>query len=262
MLNSAIYTGVVAHERVRPKHHNLQYTVFSFLLDLDELEELDRQSRLFGYNRRALFSFYDKDHGTTTGAPLRPWVENELRHAGIDTDGGPIRLLCYPRILGYVFNPLSVYFVYRRTGGLSAILYEVCNTFHERHTYVIPVTDPSERVVSQQCGKQLYVSPFMPMETRYGFKIVPPAETLNIAIRQEDDQGLLLTASFCGDYAPLTTSGIRKCLYRFPLMTAKIIAAIHWEALKLLIKGVPLIRHRPALKAVDSTAVSATEAGR
>ncbi|MED5358212.1 MAG: DUF1365 family protein, partial [Pseudomonadota bacterium] len=113
-LNSAIFRGPVIHERLRPKRHRLRYDVFTLLIDLDELTDLDRMGALFGYNRRALLSFYDRDHGPATGAALRPWVEDRLREADLEPDGGAIRLLCYPRIFGYVFNPLSVYFCYSK----------------------------------------------------------------------------------------------------------------------------------------------------
>ena len=181
---SCLYEGFVVHERVRPKRHRLRYQVFSMLFDLDELSALDRQSRLFGYNRWAPLAFFDRDHGPADGTALRPWVEARLTDAGMEPDGGAIRLLCYPRIFGYAFNPLSVYFCYARDGALRAILYEVCNTFKERHTYVIPVTDTERPVIRQSCDKALYVSPFIGMKSNYNFRIVPPGEGINIVIRQ------------------------------------------------------------------------------
>ncbi len=252
-LRSAIYTGTVGHERVRPKRHRLRYGVFALLVDLDELPELDRRFRLFSYNRRAPLSFHDRDHGPTTGEPLRPWVEDRMRCAGLAPDGGPIRLLCYPRIFGYVFNPLSVYFCYRHDGGLAAILYEVCNTYSERHTYVIPVHDDGRSVIRQSCEKQLYVSPFIGMDVDYHFRILPPGEAVNIVIRQEDADGLLLAAYFKGERAPLTAGGLMRCLARFPLMTLKIIAAIHGEALLMWLKGFRVFAHSPAAAPVQSS---------
>jgi len=236
-LQSAIYEGTVVHERVRPKRHRLRYSVFTLLLDLDELKDLDCRFTLFRYNRPAPLAFYDKDHGPTTGEPLRPWVERRLRDAGLEADGGPIRLLCYPRIFGYVFNPLSVYFCYRRDGELAAILYEVCNTFKERHTYVIPVDDPNRTVIRQNCAKELYVSPFIGMDADYHFRIVPPGDGVNVVIRQEDAEGLLLAASFQGRRIELGHWRLARTLLRFPLLTVKVMAGIHWEALKLWLKG-------------------------
>ena len=250
---SAIFRGPVVHERLRPKRHRLRYGVFMMLLDLDELPELDRRYRLFGYNRRAPIAFRDRDHGPTTGDPLRPWVEERLKEAGLTPDGGAIRLLSFPRIFGYVFNPISVYFCYRRDGVLTAVLYEVCNTFHERHTYVIPVDGTDRAVLRQSCEKSLYVSPFIGMDSVYHFRIVPPGDGVNVVIRQEDDDGLLLAASFRGDRTPVSVRTLAGCLFGFPLMTLKIIAAIHWEALLLWLKGFRVFPHRAAIASVQSS---------
>ena len=250
---SAIYRGKVVHERFRPKRHRLLYRVFTMLLDLDELPDLDRRLSLFGYNRWAPLSFHDRDHGPTDGRPLRPWVEERLSEAGIEPDGGPIRLLCYPRMLGYVFNPLSVYFCYRRDGNPAAILYEVCNTYRERHTYVIPVGDRDRSVIRQSCSKALYVSPFIGMDAEYRFRIVPPGRSVNVVIRQEDADGLLLAASFNGQREALTGRVLVRCLAGFPFLTVKIISAIHWEALRLWLKGFRVFRHNPAAAPVQSS---------
>ena len=250
---SAIYRGEVVHDRRRPKHHRLRYRVFSLLIDLDELAALDRRFSLFGYNRWAPLGFYDRDHGPTTGESLRPWVEARMRDAGLVPDGGPIRLLCYPRVFGYVFNPLSVFFCYRRDGELAAILYEVCNTFKERHTYVIPAGDPDVSVIRQHCEKALYVSPFIDMKAEYRFRIVPPADSVNIVIRQEDPDGLLLAASFRGERFELSDRSFGRSLAAFPLLTVKIIAAIHWEAAKLWCKGFRIFPHEAAAAAVQSS---------
>jgi len=252
-VRSAIYRGDVVHDRRRPKRHRLRYRVFSLLLDLDELPALDRRFAWFAYNRWAPLAFYDRDHGPTTGESLRPWVEARLREAGLDADGGPIRLLCYPRVFGYVFNPLSVFFCYRRDGALTAILYEVCNTFRERHTYILAVSDPSAPVIRQSCAKALYVSPFIDMQTDYSFRIVPPGDAVAIAIRQTDAEGLLLAAAFRGERLTLNDAAIVRCLAAYPLLTLKIIAAIHWEALKLWCKGFRVFPHKAAAAAVQSS---------
>src|SRR5262249_48726005 len=130
---SAIYAGTVMHQRLRPRRHRLRYRVFSLLLDLDELDEVAARLRLLSRNRFNLFSFFDRDHGDGRREPLRMQIERRLAAAAIAPDGGAIRLLAMPRVLGYVFNPLSVYFCYRRTGVLAAVVYEVNNTFGERH---------------------------------------------------------------------------------------------------------------------------------
>ncbi|MGY9014527.1 MAG: DUF1365 domain-containing protein [Rhodospirillales bacterium] len=254
-LASAIYEGAVVHERVRPRRHRLRYGVFMMLLDLDELPLIDAKFRLFGLNRWAPLAFFDHDHGPINGEPLRPWIERQLEDADLKPDGGPIRLLCYPRIFGYVFNPISVYFCYRKDGNLSAILYEVCNTFKERHTYVIPVVKSVRPVIQQSCAKSHYVSPFIGMDADYKFKIIPPGPGVNIVIRQEDKDGLLLAASFQGTHAPITTSTMARSLIKFPFLTLKVMAGIHWEALRLWLKGLPVFPHRSVADPVQSTII-------
>jgi DUF1365 family protein len=244
---SALYTGTVMHRRTRPRRHRLSYQVFSFLFDLDELTMLDRAIPGFGHNRFNLLSFHDRDHGPGADAPLRPWIEQHLRAAGVDLAGGPIRLMCYPRVLGYVFNPLSVFFCYRRDGEaetLAAVLYEVSNTFRERHTYLIPVRDVEKGLIRQSCGKRLYVSPFIAMDMTYHFRVRPPGDTLAVAIQEMDQNGTLLFASFSGERRELSGGSVVESFLRFPLLTLKVIGGIHWEALKLWLKGVPLV-HRP-----------------
>ena len=135
---SAIYAGSVMHRRMRPRRHRLRYSIFSLLVDLDELDALDRRLKLFSRNKFNLFSFRDDDYGFETGKPLKEQIEGFMREAGVEPDGGPVRLLTIPRILGYAFNPLNVFFCYARTGGaLLAIVCEVNNTFGQRHAYVL-----------------------------------------------------------------------------------------------------------------------------
>jgi len=241
-LRSALYDGEVVHERFQPKPHRLHYRVFSMLFDLEELPRLGLHTRVFGHNRRALISFFDRDHGPRDGRPLRPWAEAMMREAGVVADGGPIELLCYPRIFGYVFNPLSVYFCRRRDGALAAILYEVHNTHGEQHTYALAVTG-SEAVIRQRAEKAFFVSPFMGPQGTYNFRIVPPGDTTSILIRLEDGGSLLMTASFQGTRAPFASRTMVRRLFLFPFMTFKVIAAIHWEALKLCLRGFRMFPH-------------------
>lgn len=249
--NSALFKGDVIHRRHRPKTHRLHYRVFSLLIDLDELPKLDRAMRLFGHNRFALFSVHDRDHGALDGGGLKSWALGEVERAGISEPVARVEMLCYPRILGYVFNPLTVYFCYRENGGLVAILYEVCNTFKERMTYVIPVADDS-RPVRQTAEKQLYVSPFIPMECTYHFSIAPPGETVSVRINEKDGEGPLLFAAFNGKRAALSDRALLSAFAAYPLMTIKIIAGIHLEALRLLMKGIPVFKHRPSALRVQS----------
>lgn len=255
-LSSALYAGEVMHRRLRPKPHHLRYQVVCALIDIDELAVLDARLRLFGHNRRALFSFHDRDHGDRSGAPLRGWVEARLAEAGLDGAGGAIRLLCYPRILGFAFNPLTVYFCHDREGRLIGLLYEVSNTHGEAHTYVIPVSR-SGGPVHQACDKRFFVSPFIAMDCRYRFRVLPPDRKALVAISQSDAEGPLLAAVFSGQRQPLTDRQLAITFARQPLMTFKVVAAIHWEALKLWWKGVPVFAHRKQGRTVDATVVPA-----
>lgn len=245
MTGSCLYFGTVVHQRLRPRPHALRYRVFSLLLDLDELPALAARLRLFSQNRFNLFSFYDRDHGSRRGEPLRPYIEGQLARAGIALEGGAIRLLCFPRVLGYVFNPLSIYFCHHAHGELRAILYEVRNTFGEQHSYLIPTRGAGDELVRQSCAKNFYVSPFMPMECSYAFRLKPPDARLAVSIRQTDREGPILFASLDGARAPLDDRTLARAFLRYPLMTLKVIGGIHWEALKLWRKGLRTLP-RPA----------------
>jgi uncharacterized protein len=250
---SGIYFGTVVHARHRPKKHSLRYRVFSLLIDLDELQALDKELKLFGYNRAAVFSFWDKDHGLGKAGELRGWVERHLADAGIDNQAVRVRVLCYPRIFGYVFNPLTIYFCEDSHGNPLALLYEVCNTFQERHTYIIPAQTLREGSVRHSCSKAMYVSPFVPMNCTYDFDITPPGERVKVAISERDSEGDLLFASFAGTRSPLNDKTLCQALFAYPLMTIKVMAGIHWEALRLWLKGVPLHRHHPAANRIASS---------
>jgi len=136
---AALYVGNVMHARLKPVGHRFSYRVMSLLIDLDRLKVADRQTPLFGVNRRALYSFHEVDHGARDGSSLRQYAQRRAAEQGIDLTGGQVLLLCYPRLFGYTFNPLSVYFCYRASGQLALIIYEVRNTFGDIHAYVLPV---------------------------------------------------------------------------------------------------------------------------
>lgn len=257
MTSSAIYAGDVVHVRTRPRRHRLHYRVFSLLLDLDELPALSRSLRLFGFNRRAVFSFNERDHGDGSEGGLRRWVEAQLAETGVNLPGPVIRVLCYPRIWGYVFNPLTVFFCSDRNGVLHTILYEVCNTFGERMTYVIPAAADNGGSVRHGCRKLHYVSPFVPMDAHYRFHILPPTQGVSIRIDESDSDGFFLRAVFAGRRQPLTDRTLLRMLVTYPLMTLKVTAAIHWEALRLGLKGVPMFRHHRAPQRIASTVVGA-----
>ena len=265
-LRSALYAGIVTHRRVRPRPHRLRYRVFWMLFDIDEIGRLPASLRLFSHNRFNALSFFDADHGDGSGRLLRDQVEEHLRAAGVATDGGAIRLFCMPRIFGYGFNPLSVYFCYQRDGSLAALLYEVHNTFRERHSYLIPVErDAGPKgvagapgpgaVIEQHCRKGFYVSPFMDMDMNYTFRVAVPDQRIMVAIFAADSDGLLLAAALTGERIALTDGALLRALATHPLLTLKVIGAIHWHALRLLLKGLKL-RPRPLPPAAAVTVVN------
>jgi DUF1365 family protein len=222
----------------------------SLLLDLDRLAEADRASPLFGINRVALYSFHERDHGDRDGSSLRLHAQRRAAECGIDLTGGRVLLLCYPRLLGYGFNPLSVYFCYRSSGRLALVIYEVRNTFGEMRSYTLPVRpeDESPAGLRQQQNKEFYVSPFLAMEMRYQFRLAPPSDSVKLRILESDMKGPVLAATFNGRRRDLTTPGLLRCFVALPLVTFKIMAAIHWEALRLWLKGVRLVP-RPSARA-------------
>jgi DUF1365 family protein len=162
-----------------------------------------------------------------------------LHAAGLDARRWRFEVLCLPRVCGYVFNPISVVYCRDET-GLVAMVYEVNNTFGDRVHYVLPVADPASRVVRQRCAKTLYVSPFFDVEGGYRFDLTPADARVALSIRHEDEQGLRLHAGFTGRRLPWTAANLLRCALRFPFATLKVIVGIHWEALALWRKGVPL----------------------
>jgi DUF1365 family protein len=253
----SLYIGDVMHARLKPMSHRFSYRVLSLLIDLDRLEEADQRSSLFGVNRRALYSFHEADHGDRDGTSLRTFVERCAARNDIDLAGGRIQLLCYPRLLGYAFNPLSVYFCARANGELALVIYEVRNTFGDIHTYALPVRpgELSPAGLRQQQDKQFYVSPFLAMNMRYHFRLRPPCETVRLRILETDAEGPMLSATFSGQRYALTSRALLGSLLALPLVTFKVLAAIHWEALRLWLKGARLVP-RPSARTADESALA------
>jgi DUF1365 family protein len=240
---AALYFGDVMHARLKPMGHRFSYRVMSLLIDLDRLAEADRQSSLFGVNRKALYSFHEADHGRRDRSALRAYAQDRAAEHGVDLTGGRVLLLCYPRLLGFTFNPLSVYFCYRTDGDLALIIYEVRNTFGDIHAYVLPVQpdEISDAGIRQQQEKLFYVSPFIEMAMRYHFRVSPPGERVKLRILETDRDGPLLAATFNGRRESLTSAALLRSFFALPLVTLKIVAAIHWEALRLWLKGARLV---------------------
>lgn len=236
-LRSALYCGVVVHDRGRPRRHRLSYRVFMLLLDLDELDAAGRALRLFSHNALNLLSYHDRDHAGRLAAPVKPQIEDLLAARGLGSPGGRIMALCMPRVLGHGFNPLTVYFCHDRDERLAAVVYAVSNTFGERHDYVLPATARDDGLVLQGCDKTFYVSPFLPMDLRYAFAIMPPGEGVRVGIDVHDDAGRVLSASFSGRREPLGDGAVLRAALTHPWQVAGVLAAIHWEAVKILLKG-------------------------
>ena len=245
--NSCIYIGNVIHKRFKPKKHFFKYSVFSILLDLDEINELDREISFFSYNKFNILSFFDKDHGNRDGSSIKNWLIQILQKKNISTKNIKIKILCYPRIFGYVFNPLSIFFIYDSDSNPTTILYEVKNTFGEQHTYVFKI-DIKNKQILNNCKKRFYVSPFMDLESKYFFKMLIPNERLSVIIEQRDKEGKLLFASQDGERVKISSKNLLISYLKHPLMTIKIISAIHYEALKLWIKGVKLVKKNLNIK--------------
>ena len=233
-MNSCIYNGYVSHTRFKPVKHSLKYNTFSLFIDLDEIENLSKNNFIFSFNRFNIFSFFNKDHGDRDGLCLKNWVLNKLKKFDINKDINNIKLLCYPRVFGYVFNPLSIFYCYENK-NLKAVMYEVKNTFNEQHTYIFKVK--SNNAISQTCKKKFYVSPFMDMETYYKFELLNPDENLSVLIKQSDKNGVVLTAVQKGVKKEFNMKQLLVNFVLYPLMTLKIIGAIHYEALRLWKKG-------------------------
>ncbi|MGY3527406.1 DUF1365 domain-containing protein [Bradyrhizobium sp. USDA 4452] len=238
-LRSCLYRGNIMHRRLRPTTHRFRYRAFWLLLDLDEMHLLASRLRLFSCNRFNLFAFHDADHGDGSATPLRLQAERCLMQAGIDIAGGPIQLFCMPRTLGYDFNPLSLYFCHRHDGQLAAVIYEVHNTFGERHAYVASVAADTG-TIRHDCGKAFYVSPFMSMDLSYHFRLNQPDEHFGLGISASSGGETVLGACLTASRHELSDQELLSSFAAIPLVTIKVILAIHWEALRLWLKGLRL----------------------
>ena len=245
--SSCIYSGLVTHKRFKPKKHFFSYRTFSLLIDLKEVGDLDKKINFFSYNKFNILSFYNIDHGPRDGSSLIKWVKKILTKGKMNIDGGTIKLLCYPRFFGYVFNPLSIFYCYDKNSKLKTILYEVKNTFNEQHTYIFRVKNSSQTIL-HKCKKKFYVSPFIEMKTFYNFRLSAPKDKINILIKQNDIHGPLLFAQQVGKKIKLNNQNLLFEFLKHPLMSFKVIMAIHFEAFRLWLKGVSLVKKKTKIK--------------
>jgi DUF1365 family protein len=231
-----IYFTKVMHRRMFPVRYHFDYRVFSLLLDIDALDRLPSLIAPGGFH---FFRFQSKDHGPRDGSALRPWAERLLRERGIELDGGRIRLFCFPRVLGYGFNPLSLWYCEHRDGTLRAVIAEVSNTFGEHHCYLLAnAGQPIDWPLRDSADKCFHVSPLMDLQGSYRFRLSRPDTHIAVLIRQFDAQGRLkLVATQSGRGEPLTNGALWRAFRSMPLMTFKVMAAIHWQALKIWLAG-------------------------
>ncbi len=243
-----LYRGHVMHMRLIPKRHRFRYRVFSVLLDLDRMDAVFSKLRVLRHNRFALMSIHDRDHGARDGSPLRPWVDRQVRAAGLDRPAR-VEMLSFPRMLGYGFNPLTVYYCYDAAGALMALVYEVKNTFGDQIAYTLPAGEKAGGTYRQRQGKEMYVSPFIAMDQTYRFTVDVPDERMALRIRQAGPEGETLIATHTGTARDLTDLSLLNAFFAYPLLSFRVIVLIHWHALRLFLKGVRFLRADPPVPA-------------
>jgi len=242
-MKSHLLDGVVRHRRIRPFAHALEYGVYYAALDLDELGDVARSSRLIGRNRRNVLELRDADHLVPAATDLRASFLAHLRAQGEDPTGWSITVVTNLRILGYVFNPASFYLCRDTAGELRVVVVEVHNTHGERHLYTLRA-GPEQSDFVASMGKDFYVSPFLEMRGSYTVRVRDEATRLRITINHEQGDGLILHTSLDLARRPLTDRNVLWLLLRHPLMTHKTTLMIHWHALRLWLRGARFHRHR------------------
>jgi len=235
MKAATLYAGRVAHIRHTPFRHRFDYRVWMMCADLDRLDEIAANSRLFSHNKAGLISIQDKDHGFRDGRPLRAFVESALARQDLLRFGSRILFVTSPRLLGYAFNPISFYFCHDETGRLGAVLHQVKNTFGDQIGYLMPVH--GDGVIRGRAAKRMHVSPFFDMQGGYRFALTAPGEKLTVSIQYGAEQKKRMTATMILTARPFTDASILRLLAEMPLAPMKVITAIHWQALKLYLRG-------------------------
>lgn len=247
---SRLYVGTVSHERRFPRRNRFRYGIYFLFLDLDELDDLDGSLRRFGHDRRALTALYDVDHGPRDGTPLRPWIDGVLAEAGIDLEGGRVFLLTFPRVWRGRFYPVSFWYCFHADGTARAVLAEVHNTFGEHHSYLLhDGGSPMSWAGIPTSEKVFYVSPFIPMRATYRFRFSEPGDTLSVSIMDnvadpptsDGERPLLLIARIDLEARPLTDAALLRAVTRYGPMSARAWTLIVFNALRLVLKRVPIV---------------------
>lgn len=246
-MRSRLYTGWVAHERLRPARNAFRYPVYYLALDLDELDQLARSLRLFSHNAPGLVSFWDADHGPRDGSPLRPWIDDLAARAGVDLAGGRVVLLTFPRVMGARFYPVSFWYCFSADGTPRAVLAEVHNTFRDRHNYLLHAGGgPFDWDSRPTRPKAFYVSPFVQREdVVYEFAFSEPAEKLSVTVRDIVAGSRMLVTTLSLTAEELTDAALLRTVLLHGPMSIVALVLIHWQALKLAFKRVPFFPHTP-----------------
>jgi len=242
----SLYSCSVMHKKHFPQHYRFDYKVFSFLLDIDKYQA-SKCSKFVSFNRWNVFSVFNSDHGPRDGSTWRPWIESILDKENLSNAKHKIKLLCFPRILGYAFNPLSLWYCYGEDDSLYAVVCEVSNTFGEHHHYLLHNDNsPYKHKVTANKKKNFHVSPFINMNAEYQFTITDPDDDLAIVINEYQNNKLMLTATQHGKQHQIDTPLLFRQFFLVPLMTFKIMWMIHWQALKIWLRGGTYHKKPPA----------------
>jgi DUF1365 family protein len=238
-MKSCLYSCEIYHDRRRPKVHAFDYRMFTFCIDLDEWDQLV-QNPLISRNRWSLYSLNAADHLDFGQNSVRANLEAYLRTQGFNDPIGGVQLVTNLRTFGYQFNPVSFYFVRNADGEPAAVVAEVANTFNEQKLYLVDATSHRNGRIRDEQLKHFYISPFSDLTTRLHFNLRFPDESLDIHIHESDGDGIYFRSGMRGSRLELTTGQLLRQTLRFPAVTLQVTLAIHWHALQLFLKKVPV----------------------